>query len=155
MPSDFMMWCQTIWYVRLTVLPHSLALFPNLLWPTNGCGKISLWGSRNCPGTLGYGWFSTQQNTENVITCVIPPKKKANKDSGVEPTKQHILLGYCLGGPHGQFGCLGGSGYLPCGQIEVEIWLKTLIFSQKWTDIQTFLLFFHSYYPGVFCPNYS
>ena len=28
-------------------------------------------------------------------------------------------------GPHGQFACLGGSGYLPCSQIEVDKLLKT------------------------------
>ena len=44
----------------------------------------------------------------------------SDKESGVDRTKQQILLGYCLGGPHGQFGCLGGSGYLPCSQIKVE-----------------------------------
>ena len=67
----------------------------------------------------------------------------SNKESGVDPTKQHILLGYCLGGPHGQFGSVGGSGYLPCSQIGVPEVLKTAFLTlniQKYVPILRFFV---------------
>ena len=77
------------------------------------------------------------------------------KESGLNPTKQHILLGYCLGGPHGQFGSMGGSGYLPCSQIGVGEMLKTAFLTLRYSEMQGVLSFFCRYHPQVFCLNYS
>ena len=52
-----------------TVLPHSLALHSNL-WQPNWTGG-SLWGRGNCSSTLGWGWFSTHDNTKSDITFMI------------------------------------------------------------------------------------
>ena len=49
--------------------------------------------------------------------CMVCTLEITHKESCVDPSKYHILLGYCLKGPHGQFGCLGGSGDLPCSHL--------------------------------------
>ena len=77
------------------------------------------------------------------------------KESGVDQTKRHILLGYCPMGPHGQFACLGGSEYLPCSQIGVLELLKTALLTLRYSEMQADLLFFCRYHPAVFCLNYS
>ena len=64
------------------------------------------------------------------------------KESDLNPTKQHVLLGYCLGGPHGQFGSMGGSGYLPCSQIGVPELLKTALLTLRYSEMQADLPFF-------------